>query len=70
MAAKKKLDYMEILISRGVIGDFRAPNIIRFGFSPLYLDEGDVLGAVAIMEEVFAKDLWRKPEFQVENRVT
>ncbi len=61
---------MQALISRGVIGDFRAPDILRFGFAPLYLDEDDVLTAVDILAEVMAGRLWDRPEFKTANRVT
>jgi kynureninase len=61
---------MQALIDRGVIGDFRAPDIMRFGFTPLYLDEGDVVAAVDILEEVITRDLWRDPKYQVRSRVT
>ncbi|MEM7295176.1 MAG: kynureninase [Pseudomonadota bacterium] len=61
---------MQALIARGVIGDFRAPNLMRFGFTPLYLDEGDIRGAVDILEEVIANRLWDDPAYQTRNRVT
>jgi kynureninase len=49
---------MQALIARGVIGDFRAPNIMRFGFTPLYLDDADVRGAVDVLAEVMGGRLW------------
>lgn len=61
---------MQALIARDVIGDFRAPDIMRFGFTPLYLDEQDVLGAVAILEEIMANETWDTPEFKTRAAVT
>lgn len=61
---------IQALISRDVVGDFRSPNIMRFGFTPLYLDEGDVHGAVDILAEVLDERLWDVPEFLIPNRVT
>ncbi len=61
---------MQALISRGVIGDFRAPDIIRFGFTPLYIDEGDVDGAISILKDVMENQLWDKPEYKIKSRVT
>ncbi|MGB1010936.1 MAG: kynureninase [Thiolinea sp.] len=61
---------MQALISRGVIGDFRAPDMMRFGFTPLYLDENDVLAAVDILADVLNKELWNRPEFQQRSAVT
>lgn len=61
---------MQALIARGVIGDFRAPDIMRFGFTPLYIDEGDVRRAVDVLEDVITNNLWDKPEYKVRGRVT
>ncbi|EBA15191.1 kynureninase [Roseobacter sp. SK209-2-6] len=61
---------MQALIARGVIGDFRAPNIMRFGFTPLYIDEGDVDGAVEILAEIMKKRIWDQPEYKVRAAVT
>ncbi|SFL67450.1 kynureninase [Shimia aestuarii] len=61
---------MQALIDRGVIGDFRAPNIMRFGFTPLYIDEGDVIAAAKIIEDVITQELWRDPKYQTVSRVT
>lgn len=61
---------MQALVARGVIGDFRPLDVMRFGFTPLYLDEGDILAAVAILEEVMTDELWRDPAYQTRARVT
>ncbi|CUH67630.1 Kynureninase [Thalassovita gelatinovora] len=61
---------MQACIDHGVIGDFRAPNIMRFGFTPLYLDEADVIAAAKVIETVIANDLWRDPKYQTMSKVT
>ncbi len=61
---------MQALIARGVIGDFRAPDILRFGFTPLYTTMDDVTGAVAILAEVMATAAWDRPEYHARARVT
>ncbi len=61
---------MQALIARGVIGDFRAPDIMRFGFTPLYIDEDDVRRAAAILEKIMADRLWDDPAYRKANRVT
>ena len=58
------------LIARGVIGDFRAPDIARFGLTPLYLRYEDVWSAVDILAEIMASGAWRDPKFAVRQRVT
>ncbi len=61
---------VQALIERGVIGDFRAPDICRFGFTPLYLRYVDVYDAVAILVDVMASDAHRAPRFAVRRAVT
>ncbi|MGR3566540.1 MAG: kynureninase/PvdN C-terminal domain-containing protein, partial [Pseudooceanicola nanhaiensis] len=61
---------MQALIARDVIGDFRAPDVMRFGFTPLYIDEADVRRAVAILAEVIDQRLWDRPEYRKAGRVT
>ncbi|MEM7290261.1 MAG: kynureninase [Pseudomonadota bacterium] len=61
---------IQALISRGVIGDFRAPDIMRFGFTPLYVDEADVRAAAEHIETVFKERLWDNPVFQKRAAVT
>ena len=60
---------MQALIDRGVIGDFRAPDIMRFGFTPLYVDEANVLAAAETLETVIGEELWRDPKYQTRLRV-
>lgn len=61
---------MQALIAHDVIGDFRAPDLIRFGFTPLYLSENEVVGAAKVLERVMAERLWDDPAFQVRSVVT
>ncbi|PSH62670.1 kynureninase [Phyllobacterium sophorae] len=61
---------MQALIARGVIGDFRAPDIIRFGMTPLYLSFAEVEGAAAILKDVLATRAWDAAEYQVRGAVT
>jgi len=61
---------MQALIARGVIGDFRAPEILRFGFAVLYVSFRDVWNAVAIIKDVMATGAWKAPEFSERKAVT
>ncbi len=61
---------MQALIARGVIGDFRAPDIIRFGMTPLYLKFAEVKQAAAILRDILETRAWDAPEFQVRGAVT
>jgi len=61
---------VQALIERGVIGDFRAPNIMRFGFTPLYLGYEDIYRAVEILEEIMETGIWRDEKYSRRNAVT
>ncbi|MCC0070108.1 MAG: kynureninase [Rhodobacteraceae bacterium] len=61
---------MQALIAHGVIGDFRAPDILRFGFTPLYTTMADVKRAVAILKRVMDEQLWDRAEFRARAKVT
>ncbi len=61
---------MQALIARGVIGDFRAPDILRFGFTPLYTRFVDVWDAVERLRLVMTSGEWREPRFAVRAEVT
>lgn len=61
---------MQAMIARGVIGDFRAPDIIRCGFTPLFINAQDVDRAVAIIADIMQNDLWDRPEYKTRAKVT
>ncbi len=61
---------MQAMIARGVIGDFRSPDILRFGFTPLFIGADDVARAIAILADVMQNDLWDRPEYKTRARVT
>ena len=61
---------MQALIAHGVVGDFRAPDILRFGFTPLFIDATDVDRAVQTLTQVMGKALWDHPDFKRRAKVT
>jgi kynureninase len=61
---------MQALIERGVIGDFRAPDVLRFGLAPLYIRYVDVWDALAVLGEVLRAEVWRDARFQKSRLVT
>ncbi len=61
---------MQALIARGVIGDFRAPDIMRFGFAPLYVRYSDVWEAVIQLKDILASGVWRDERFHAKSLVT
>ena len=61
---------MQAMIERGVIGDFRAPDILRCGFTPLYIGYEDVWRAVETLRDILAAESWRAERFQARAAVT
>jgi kynureninase len=60
----------QALIEAGVIGDFRTPDTIRFGLTPLYLGFDEIRRAVAAMREILESASWREPRFALRGKVT
>lgn len=61
---------IQALIARGVIGDYREPRIMRFGFTPLYTRFSEVWDAVQILGEILDQETWAQAQFQVRHSVT
>lgn len=61
---------IQALIARGVIGDYREPRIMRFGFTPLYTSFTEVFDAVEILGEILDNRTWDQPQFKVRHSVT
>ena len=61
---------MQALIARGVIGDFRAPDAIRFGFTPLYIGEAEVRAAVDVLADIVINRRWDTAEYRRKALVT
>ncbi|MBW4036455.1 MAG: kynureninase [Proteobacteria bacterium] len=60
----------QALIARGVIGDFRAPDVLRFGITPLYLRYVDIWDAVDVLADVMTREIWREARFSMVRVVT
>lgn len=61
---------MQALIAEGVIGDFRAPDMMRFGFAPLYNTLDDIEAAVSALGRILETESWNAPEFMARKAVT
>ena len=61
---------MQALIARGVVGDYREPDLVRFGFTPLYNGYEDMVRAATIIAEVLATREWDQPRFHQRAKVT
>jgi len=61
---------MQALIARGVVGDFRAPDLMRFGFAALYNSHTEMVRAAEILADILATREWDQPRFRQRARVT
>lgn len=61
---------MQAMIAKRVIGDFRAPDILRFGITPLYTNEADVIRAAEALQEIMRGRLWDRDAYKIRARVT
>lgn len=61
---------MQALIDRLVIGDFRAPNMMRFGITPLFIGEAEIMKAVDTLEDILKSKAYEEPRFNVRSKVT
>ena len=61
---------MQALIAEGVVGDFRAPDILRFGICPLFNDEGDMDRAAETLARLLRDESWDRPRFRARRAVT
>lgn len=61
---------MQALIAAGVVGDFRAPDILRFGFTPLYTRFEDVWAGIATLDAIMETGIWREQRFGERKLVT
>ena len=61
---------MQALIDLDVIGDYREPNIMRFGFNPLYNSKDDVIRATEILKKICNEEIWKKNKYSKRKLVT
>ena len=61
---------MQALIAENVVGDFRPPDILRFGFAPLYIGYAETCRAAEILHRILAEERWREARFQARHKVT
>ena len=70
IAFDKAYPVVQAMIERGAIGDFRAPDIMRFGFAPAYLSFADVWDAAEILADCLRAEVWREPRYATRHAVT
>jgi len=69
-AHENAFEICQALIAQGVIGDFRAPDVLRFGLTPLYLGFEEIWRGVDVLAGIMAEETWREPRFAVRGTVT
>ena len=69
-AHKEGYAVIQALIARGVIGDFRAPDLMRFGFTPLYNSFAEIVAAAEILARILKTKEWDQPRFKTRAKVT
>ena len=67
---KNAYEKIQALIDFGVIGDYREPNIMRFGFNPLYNSEEDIIKALEILNKILKDNLWKNKKYSKRKLVT
>jgi kynureninase len=70
IAFDKGYPVVQAMIERGAIGDFRAPDIMRFGFAPAYLGFADVWDAAELLRDCIRAEVWRDPRYNARHAVT
>jgi kynureninase len=60
----------QALIAEGVVGDFRAPDLLRLGLAPAYLRFVDIWDAVAVLKRIMEEGRWDRPEYKARSKVT
>ena len=63
-------EIVQALIERGVVGDFRFPNVMRFGFAPLYISYQNVFDAAMILKDILETEIWREQRFSQRSVIT
>ena len=61
---------IQALIARNIVGDFRAPDNLRFGFTPLYLRYVDLWDTVDALVDIMSNESWNQPQFLQQQAVT
>lgn len=69
-SSKNGFPIMQAMIEAGVIGDFRAPDIMRFGFTPLYVSYVNVWDAIDRLQKIMESGSWDDPKFKQVGAVT